>query len=115
MKTRHLKVKRALVHHGLTARCHLCGHLLEIDFVYLEFRLEDSRCENSASQQVLSDERRKSRASKRGRSAGTRDRATHQLLKMSHLVGGCVVVLPDHLHPVQEAAGQRKEKRTRGG
>lgn len=53
MKTRHLKVKRALVHHGLTARCHLCGHLLEIDFVYLEFRLEDSRCENSASQQVL--------------------------------------------------------------
>lgn len=31
-----------------------CGHLLEIDFVYLECRLKDSRCENSASQQVLS-------------------------------------------------------------
>lgn len=45
--TRQSESETALVHH------HLRGHLLEIDFVYLEFCLEDSRCENSASQQVL--------------------------------------------------------------
>lgn len=35
--------------------CHVCGNLLEIDFVYLEFSLKDPRCEHSASQQVLND------------------------------------------------------------
>lgn len=33
------------------------AHLLEFDFVYLEFCLKDSRRENSASQQVLSDKK----------------------------------------------------------